>query len=282
MRLGFVCDNPDVDFCYRYANHGNYLAQLHDHTCYDFFLSLDSGGIHYINGEERVLHEGLLVFVRPCDTHYFGPGGTSEPCHVNISFRPEIVDGLFAYLGEHGKALHRQLMEAPMPPFCILTQREKDHILSTLKTFAVPIQEETTEHKLRFRLFVAELISVFAQKNAFETEKNDGTPAWLESVCEKMCAHENFSEGISRMVELSGKTREHLARSMKKYKNVTLSTFVNNLRLEYVANMLLNSRMSIVDLCYDSGFASLDYFGKQFKKKYGVSPSDFRASMRNY
>ncbi len=279
MRLGSIYENPEVEFSYRYAKRGNYSTQLHDHTFYEFFLSLSSGGVHYINGEERILHENMLWFIRPRDAHFFGPRGICEPCHVNISFRPEIIDGLFTYLGDYGKELFEKMNEAPMPPFCIVTQREKDRILSSLKTFAVPIREETNEHKLLFRLFISELFSLFAQKLTIPMDSEETAPGWLESVCEQMCAHENFVEGISKMVELSGKTREHLARSMKKYKNTTLSNYVNNLRLEYVANMLLNSRMSIVDLCYDSGFSSLDYFGKQFKKKYGVSPSDFRSSM---
>lgn len=281
MRLGGIFDNSDVDFSYRYAKHGNYSKQLHDHTCFEFFLSLSSGGVHYINGEEQILHDGMLVFIRPWDAHYFGPRGNNEPCHVNISFRKEIIDELFDFLGDKGKELKVQLLESSLPPFCILTEREKTRVLASLKMFAVPLQEETNEQKLLFRFFAAEIIALFAQKSYSEPEKGDGTPVWLENVCEKMCAHENFSEGLSRMVELSGKTREHLARSMKKYKNTTLSAYINNLRLEYVASMLLNSKMSIVDLCYDSGFSSLDYFGKQFKKKYGISPSDFRNTMLN-
>ena len=282
MRLGSIFENPEVEFSYRYAKHGNYAKQLHDHFCYEFVLAVSSGGVHYINGEEQMLHDGMLIFIRPWDAHYYGPRGNSEPCHINISFRTEIIDELFLFLGEKGKELKQRLLESPLPPFCLLAEREKTRILASLKTFAVPVHEETREAKLLFRFFVAELLAIFAQKAYIEPDKGGGTPAWLENVCEKMCAHENFSEGLSRMVELSGKTREHLARSMKKYKNTTLSAYINNLRLEYVADMLINSRVSIVDLCYDSGFSSLDYFGKQFKKKYGVAPSDFRHTMLNY
>jgi len=127
-----------------------------------------------------------------------------------------------------------------------------------------------------------DILRSFTEKQyaALETMQKDAAPYWLETVCEKMRAHENFSDGLGRMVELSGKTREHLARSMRKYKNITASAFVNNLRLDYVADMLVNSDKSIVDLCYESGFASLDYFGKQFKKKYGMAPSKYRAVMK--
>ncbi len=127
-----------------------------------------------------------------------------------------------------------------------------------------------------------DIIRSFAEKQytASAMKQEDTAPYWLETVCEKMRAHENFSEGLGRMVELSGKTREHLARSMQKYKNMTVSTYINNLRLSYVADMLINSNKSIVDLCYESGFTSLDYFGKQFKKKYGMAPSKYRAAVK--
>lgn len=57
---------------------------------------------------------------------------------------------------------------------------------------------------------------------------------------------------------------------------VTLSEFVNDLRLSFIANMLKNSNHDIADIVFDSGFGNLSWASDLFKKKYGVTMSEYR------
>ena len=86
----------------------------------------------------------------------------------------------------------------------------------------------------------------------------------------------NFILGSSRMIELSGKSREHLSRMMKKYYNMSPAEFVNELRLDYCIHLLTRSDVSVVDICYGCGFENLSWFYKVFNKKYGTTPSKYR------
>ena len=78
------------------------------------------------------------------------------------------------------------------------------------------------------------------------------------------------------MIALSGRSREHLSRSMKKYMNTTISEFINDLRLNYIANMLRNSNKKISDIIFDSGFNTLSLASTLFVKKYGMNMRQFR------
>lgn len=78
------------------------------------------------------------------------------------------------------------------------------------------------------------------------------------------------------MYEISGKSREHLSRSLKNYYGVTPSEFIADLRLEYAVNLLLTSNLSVTDICFESGFENLSWFYKQFRQKYGETPADYR------
>jgi len=111
-------------------------------------------------------------------------------------------------------------------------------------------------------------------------ENITSVPKWMINLLHQMEKHENFSVGLPKMVELSDKTREHLSRCIKKYLGMTTSEYINELRLTYAATLLINTDFRIIDICYESGFASIDYFGKQFKKKYTFTPKQFRTNMR--
>lgn len=55
--------------------------------------------------------------------------------------------------------------------------------------------------------------------------------------------------------------------------------YVNELRLNCSANFLLTTNLSVKEIAARSGFSGVSYFGVQFKKKYGVSPSAYRTKM---
>ncbi|MBS1335575.1 MAG: helix-turn-helix transcriptional regulator [Blautia sp.] len=67
-----------------------------------------------------------------------------------------------------------------------------------------------------------------------------------------------------------------VSRMFVKYLGINYIEYVNTLRLEKAKEMLGNSKMNVSEVAERTGFESLSYFSKQFKKKYGVSPQDFR------
>lgn len=59
-----------------------------------------------------------------------------------------------------------------------------------------------------------------------------------------------------------------------------LPDFIRDLRLEYACQMITdNPEMSISDVASASGFSNLTVFGRDFKRKYEVTPTYFRSQM---
>lgn len=104
------------------------------------------------------------------------------------------------------------------------------------------------------------------------------SPCVILSRHEKMKKPENFIRGSERMLELSGKTREHLSRSMKKYYN-TPTTYINELKLNYAINLMYSSNLSITDICFECGFSNISWFYKLFEREYGISPAKFKRNI---
>ena len=72
--------------------------------------------------------------------------------------------------------------------------------------------------------------------------------------------------------------RTYLVNAVKKHANgMTLSEFVNTFRLNNAARMLSErKRTSITEIGYESGFNSRNTFNRQFKQRYGMTPTEFR------
>ena len=83
---------------------------------------------------------------------------------------------------------------------------------------------------------------------------------------------------LGELSEMSGRTKEHLCRSFRKYFGVAPIEYINANRLNYAANLLLHSDMKVVDIAFASGFQSLSRFYHAFREEFDVSPLDYRQS----
>ncbi len=73
-----------------------------------------------------------------------------------------------------------------------------------------------------------------------------------------------------------GTSNSMLYRKFNKLLGVTPNELIKNIRIKYAAELLGQGNYTISEVAYGIGFNDLSYFGKCFKKAYGVSPSDFK------
>jgi AraC family cel operon transcriptional repressor len=192
--------------------------------------------------------------------------------HINIAYSIETLQELFRFLGWGYRS--ERLLESRYPPTYYLSVVERQQFLQSFEQLAsLPLdQKELIKTQLRALLTECLLRCFPAQLLKEET----GAPLWLLEVYDEMYKKENFILGTERMVELSGKSHHHLCREFKKYFQLTPTDYINNLRLNYASNMLACSLQSVTDIAMDLNFHNLSYFHQLFKKKFGVSPANFR------
>ncbi len=73
-----------------------------------------------------------------------------------------------------------------------------------------------------------------------------------------------------------GMSKSYLSRIFKSYTGVSISDMINDLRLKAVSEQLLSTNKSIKEIIDDVGIVNHSYFTVMFKKKYGVTPSEYR------
>jgi YesN/AraC family two-component response regulator len=66
------------------------------------------------------------------------------------------------------------------------------------------------------------------------------------------------------------------SRVFRRENGVTFRTFLVNYRLEKALELLNESRLSVGDISFAVGFFDHSYFTRMFKKRVGVSPSEYR------
>lgn len=85
---------------------------------------------------------------------------------------------------------------------------------------------------------------------------------------------------LEQMADMIGMTPTSFSRFFKLRTGKTLSDYIIDIRIGFAARMLVDSTMSIAEICYECGFNNLSNFNRIFKKKKDCPPKEFREHYR--
>lgn len=81
--------------------------------------------------------------------------------------------------------------------------------------------------------------------------------------------------GIDFLTDNLNMSRANLYRKFKALSNQTVKEFIRLVRLKNAAALILENKLNISEICYETGFSSHSYFSKCFKETYGVTPKKY-------
>ena len=125
-----------------------------------------------------------------------------------------------------------------------------------------------------FAMFLAE----YASHHALDGAENDppavaGAKAYVQS---------HFEESITldKVVTHVGVSRFYFCKLFKKATGMTLTEYVARVRVEKAKHLLENPALRISEVAFAAGFGSIPHFNTVFKRYSGLSPTDYRESLR--
>lgn len=88
----------------------------------------------------------------------------------------------------------------------------------------------------------------------------------------------NYMEKISiaDMAEALSVSPSHFMKFFKNTMGTSFIEYLNDYRLTMVSRLLLSSESSILDIAAESGFDNLSYFNRMFKKRFHMTPREYR------
>lgn len=248
--------------------HGNYIYQdcfgrtlsniCHSHDFYELILVCKGSCVQMINEKKHIHTNDDIIFLRPGDYHAF----LSQSEDVRVLSLSVERNEFESFCNVYGSRITESLISRSDAPVI----REPGAFSGIINHISV---HDEYDCKFLLSYFIKIYIDA-AHKGKYDLPKS------LEKALREMFRPENIKVGIPAMVELSGYSRPHLSRLIKKYRGVTLHEYVFNLRLDNAYHALILSTASIEEIAENIGFASLSHFYKAFKDRFGVTPSSLR------
>jgi AraC-like DNA-binding protein len=82
----------------------------------------------------------------------------------------------------------------------------------------------------------------------------------------------NSQFGVSELAREMGMSRSNLHLRVKKVAKISVSQFINQVRLKKAMELLRQESLTVSEAAFESGFHSVTYFTKCFSDYYGYPP----------
>jgi AraC-like DNA-binding protein len=92
---------------------------------------------------------------------------------------------------------------------------------------------------------------------------------------------ENFMNALSvkQLARLTGRSLSGFRREFFSVYNMPPSQWIRERRLKKSREFLINTNMSVTDICYTLGFENIAHFSRLFKSQFGQSPTGYRLQL---
>lgn len=238
---------------------------------------------HRLDKDELLLREGEILILNQKVLHSI-KRAERDDIALNFLIRPNFFDFTLELIGG----------SHPLAAFLMETFRQNRDVSSYLHfntSESVTVQnlmENIIIHLLEPKQLQPKLIKVSAALLLMELMNHSGSLAATKVDKKALITaralqeiEENYLEpNLSSVAEQYGLSPAYVSSLIKKETGLTFSEHLENKRLTLAVLYLTESELSVDDIIYAIGYSNSSYFYKIFKRRYGLTPNQYRQKHR--
>lgn len=246
------------------------MPQYHFHEPYEVYVMTSGSRSFVIDGSHYSLSAGdAILFPSGCFHKVYSRGHVRGLCYhfsekyLLRFFTPSTVRQLLACFDRN------------------TVVRLDSKSLSLLEDMSGRINEK----KEWTFLYLAQLMSILTDA----AERSPNVPSALLSdssftntmkpLISYINEHYASISALDELAEALHRSKSYLCRVFRQETGMTISYYINYLKIQYACHRLTDSRASVSAVALESGFESASYFNRIFRKYTGVTPGEFRSSL---
>lgn len=253
-----------------------HCIEWHWHTEFEF-VYVETGTVYFgISDKQFALSEGQGVFINSKILHrYFSQGNAIVPNFVLMPYFIAAQDSLIY------QKYVLPIMASPMN-YQIFSQDIpwQAQALSLMREITAA-QEKASDVELVNSYLIQKIWHILYQNTDVEhMGKKENYSASSQARLQLMMQyiHQDFAYNISLsdIADQAKVSKSTALNLFQRYLGISPVTYLINYRLQEAAKLLASTEKKVTVISKDTGFDSVDYFCKAFKKYYKLTPTEYR------
>lgn len=262
-------------------NEPHFDSNWHFHPHYQLFTVVEGTGTRFIGDDIRHFEAGDTVFLGPnmphlwrSDRAYFERDTTLQTQGIVVYFTEDFL----------GKDFFEKPEMYALKQLMTKSRQGLDIQNDMKRTLVEGLTELVTLSGFDGILKLLSMLQKLAQSNDYQfitsidyenTYKISETER-MRLVHEYVMKHYKEKISLSEVAALANMAEAAFCRYFKSRTNKTFSDFVSEIRIGHACKLLMDTKISIAQVCYESGYNTVSNFNCQFKSIKGTSPKQYQ------
>jgi len=270
----------DNSFVVKYFDYGYYPTPWHYHPEYEIVMVTESTGKRFIGDHISDFHPGNLAFIGPNIPHtyrndekYYEERSSLRAKSIVIHFTAASLGNDFLELPE-AKLLHK-LFEDSLHGLDVFGET---HDSISKKLYAI-----VKLSGLKRWLCLVDILLELAESKTLSAITKSTHIGYNEKESKRLCSvfdwiTSNFEKDIklAEAAQIAQMNENAFSRFFSLRTRKTFSGFVQELRLQKAAKLLVENDMTITEVCYECGYNNVSNFNRQFLNHYQMNPMKYK------
>lgn len=243
----------------------NLVLSRHDHECANINFTI-KGSFREIFGTCPQESTASSILIKPAGEHHANQYGSVGALGFIIEVLPHKLETVrrFSKLFDFPTHIRNPLLSA------IAKKIHKE-----FRTMNSPASE------LMIEGLILEMLAESTRRE-IKVSSSTAPPCWLIEARDFIRASFAEQVSLSKLAESVGVNPAHLARMFRRYYGCTVGDYVRRQQLEYAAQLLLDTASPLAEIGASAGFYDQSHFTNAFKLYFKLTPSEFRASNKQF
>lgn len=154
---------------------------------------------------------------------------------------------------------------------------DRKHIERNIQNIMVEFSSRSPGYRLRCKLALLEVICSIDKAN--ETQLNDQDMIYSSGILKTLQYMEKNIQEVFDLKKMAARANMSVSNYTKKFRDMvgdSPNEYFIGLKLDWIRHELVNSDTSISELAFKFGFYDNSYLTKQFKRRHGITPNQYR------
>lgn len=253
-----------------------HCIEWHWHTEFEF-VYVETGTVYFgISDKQFALSEGQGMFINSKILHrYFSQGNAIVPNFVLMPYFIAAQDSLIYQkyvLPIMASPMDYQIFSSDIPWQAQALSLMREMMAAQEKASDVELVNSYLIQKIWHILFQNTDVEHMGKKENYSASSQARLQLMMQYIHQDFAYNISLSD-IADQAKVSKSTALNL---FQRYLGISPVTYLVNYRLQEAAKLLASTEKKVTVISKDTGFDSVDYFCKAFKKYYKLTPTEYR------
>ena len=249
---------------------------MHWHRETEIIYVKSGRGMVNVDGISYPVVKDSIVFILPGRLHSIAQYESEAFSYENIIFELELLGGADDLCAER-YLLPLQSGRMALQPRIIPGEAGYPQAAACLQEAEEANKVKNTGYELAIKGALLRFLSILIGQHGTPLPADTTDTRRLKTVLQLIEAEYATPLRIEDAAEACGCSQSHFMRWFKKMTGQGFTAYLNDHRLNLAAELLRITDATVLDIAGRVGFDNLSYFNRLFKRRYGMTPREYRS-----